>query len=186
MDEKVIDVPARSLDKKTTKKKAAGFKTDKSGFPTMSVKEVFKWALVTASFVAVAFGVTAAVAIANIPVPCSLQTSKILQCPDLTPAQDVAVESYGEGFLWLTVPQATAATVGLLLPRRHARSRWSLAFLAIVSATVAHCTFGRMIHIFVAANPGDVGFKILAGFGMTAFLGGDLLSLLSLVIGGPE
>ncbi|TVU50816.1 hypothetical protein EJB05_02207 [Eragrostis curvula] len=146
----------------------------------LSVQGVLQWAFLLASCLA------AAILFSYIPIPCS-KTAWIFQCPETTPAQDA--ESFGDsGHRWLTVPQAAAATVGLLLPRRRAQSRYFLAFLAVVSATAAHCMEARMILIFIAAgvNPGDIGLIIMCGAAVVVYLAGDLLGLISLLIRGPE
>lgn len=109
-----------------------------------------------------------------------LQKSKMFRCPHLTAVQEVEVDSLGMGFEWLTVPQAAAAMVGLLLPRRHTRTRCSLAFLATVSTIAAHCMFIRVAVVMVASNP-----TVLACVDTIALLAGDLLSILSLLIRGP-
>ncbi|TVU27029.1 hypothetical protein EJB05_29607 [Eragrostis curvula] len=214
MDEKIIDVPAplpvtSSMDKKKEKKAASipflsveevfkwapfqlqvkAFKKNKYRFqmPLLTVQGVLAWALFTFGSVAVTACILAAIAFANIPNPCSeSQSCWIPQPPDLTPAQGFEVESFAVGFLWFTVPQAAAATVGLLLSRRRARSRWSLAFVAVVSAAVAHYMQSRSVLVSITADPGDILYMILAGGGAVVFVAGDLLSILSLLIGGTE
>ncbi|KAK3128193.1 hypothetical protein QOZ80_6BG0458260 [Eleusine coracana subsp. coracana] len=210
----IIEVPAiptspvTAMDGKEEKTAAGGF------FPLLSVEEIFKWArlplpvtkksrfprtmllsvevvlgwaLLGALAVALALGVSAVMLFANIPIPCrDSQSSKFFQCPDLTPAQDAETVFFLEGYLLFTVPEAVAATAGLLLPRGHARVRWSLAFLAIVSTTFAHYMNARSVLIFIAANPGDIGYRILVGGFSVVYLVVDLLGVLSLVIGGAE
>ncbi|TVU27023.1 hypothetical protein EJB05_29601, partial [Eragrostis curvula] len=141
------------------------------------VSRCLAWAFFLAWSVAVA--TVCILVFANTSISCSQN-----QCPNLTPAQGVEVDTYGYGFLWLNVPQGAAATVGLLLPRRHARSRWFLALVAVVSATVAHYMMGRLALIVIAANPGDI--RILGGGGVVVHLAGDLLGLISLLVKGPE
>ncbi|TVU21542.1 hypothetical protein EJB05_31183 [Eragrostis curvula] len=163
---------------------ATASKKDKqSWFPPMlvwSVPEVLKWVLRTAIVAAVAVGISDVT-----PTPCS-QTSKFFQCPNLTPEQAVEANFFMDGFLWITMPQAAAAVVGLLLPHRCARSRWYLAFLAIVSATVSHYMVARGSFVFIAANPGDIAYDILTGGGSVYLLTADLLAILSLLVGGAE
>ncbi|TVU33126.1 hypothetical protein EJB05_24911 [Eragrostis curvula] len=167
------------------------FKKNKPRMPLLSVQEVLGWALLAAGCVAATVVITAAVVsvveFANLPIPCSESPSWwMVQCPTLTPAQDVEVESFGEGYLWFTLPQAAAAAVGLLLPRRLAKIRWYLAFFAIVSAAAAHYMQCRTVLVFIAANPEDIFFRILGGGGAVFFVAGDLISILSLLIGGTE
>ncbi|TVT99604.1 hypothetical protein EJB05_29614 [Eragrostis curvula] len=165
---------------------STGVKKNKSRFwMLLPVQEVLEWAFFTACWVAVTLGITAAIVFAGrsgtpIHIPSTLQP------PDLTPVQEAEVESFGLGFLWLSVPQAAASAVGLLLPRRHARGRWYLALAAIVSATGVHYMSTRISLFLIAANPGNIGFDILAGGGNVLGLGFDLLGLISLLIGGPE
>ncbi|TVU27027.1 hypothetical protein EJB05_29605 [Eragrostis curvula] len=170
-DEKVLPVTSKEIKKKKEEKKEAAV--------LMSVKGILEWAFFLASTVAV---VTVGILVfANTPISCSHN-----QCPNLTPAQGAKVDRYGYGSLWLTVPQGAAATVGLLLPRRHARSRWSLALFAVVSATVAHYMMGRMALIFIGAKSAGITFIILGGGGVVVYLAGDLLGLISLLVKGPE
>ncbi|TVU50817.1 hypothetical protein EJB05_02208 [Eragrostis curvula] len=209
MDEIIIDVRAplvvrSSMDKK--KKKASlpmlmveevfkwvpfqlpvtSFKKNKFRFqmPLLKVQAVLAWALITAFSLAVTWCFLSAIEFANVPIPCSpiLQPQPL----DLTPAQEVEVVSFWEGYQWFTVPQAATATVGLLLPRHRAGSRWTLAFVAIVSAAVAHYMQSRSVLVFIAADPEDISFIIMAGGCAVLFVGGDLLSILSLLIGGTE
>ncbi|TVU50820.1 hypothetical protein EJB05_02211 [Eragrostis curvula] len=216
MDEKIIDVPAPlvvtpSMDNNKQKKGSVplpsveevfkwapfqlllpSFKKNKSRFQKLlpSVQAVLGWALLAAGCVAVTLGFSIVMAFADIHISSttSSQTSTILQVPDLTPAQEVEVDSFADGFLWLTVPQAAAATVGLLLPRRRAGIRWTLALVAVVSATVAHYMNARMALVFIAANPGVVAYTIYAidllGLGLALCI--DLLGLISLLIGGRD
>ncbi|TVU27034.1 hypothetical protein EJB05_29612 [Eragrostis curvula] len=174
VDNKVLPVTSMEIKKEEEEKEAP--------FPMLlPVQRVLQWAFLVACWVA------ASILLSYIPIPCSQsKTAWIFQCPDLTPAQGVEVDTYGDAFLWLTVPQAAAATVGLLLPRRHTRGRWSLALVAVVSATVAHYMMSRAALVFIAANPGDVGFIILFVVGVVGYLAGDLLGLISLLIKGPE
>lgn len=87
----------------------------------------------------------------------------------------------------LTVPQAAAATVGLLLPRqRHRRNRRYLAMVALAFAAVAHYMHARTVLVFVSANPGATVHHILSGGGAVVFIAADLLSFLSLLVGAHE
>ncbi|KAK3131620.1 hypothetical protein QOZ80_6AG0508940 [Eleusine coracana subsp. coracana] len=151
----------------------------------LSVEEVLKWALQAAGYVVVSMAVTASIFLANFPISCS-QMSKIFQCSNLTPAQAASVDFFGKGFLWFTVPQAVAATVGLLLPRRRARSRWCLALATLASVIAAHYMVARVALIFIVANPGDIVYTILAGGGSVVFLANDLFHFLSLLVGEAE
>lgn len=115
-----------------------------------------------------------------------MQTSKFFQEPNLTPAQEVSVDIFWNAYLWSSVPEGVAAMVGLLLPRRHAIGRWSLALIAIVSATVAHYFNAWTVFTYVAGAPGAIGYNILVGGAAIVYLLLDLLGLISLLVGGPE
>ncbi|TVU11430.1 hypothetical protein EJB05_45016 [Eragrostis curvula] len=163
-----------------------GIKKNKFQLPSLSIQVVLVWALMTASSVAAAAVVAFAINVANIP--CS-PNSWILSCDDhLTAAQEAELGFFENGFAWLAVPQAAAATAGLLLPRRRARSRWSLAFLALVAASVAHYMYARFLLVYLDAKPGPGGdfFFISDVVCSVIFIVGDLLSFVSLFTGGVE
>ncbi|TVT99601.1 hypothetical protein EJB05_55031, partial [Eragrostis curvula] len=153
-------------------------------FPLLlSVDQVLKWALIAAGWMAVTLGIGSAVFVAIIRILSGKLTWTILGA-DLVSLWDW---NDGLGYLWLSVPQAAAAAVGLLLlHRRRARSGWCLALVAVVSATVAHYMNARVVHDSIAANPRGIAYTILAGGGNVITLGADLLGLISLLIGGPE
>ncbi|TVU21558.1 hypothetical protein EJB05_31202 [Eragrostis curvula] len=203
MDEKVviIEVPAPlDMEKKTAASvkeiskfplpvKSSSSNQKKPGFrmPLLSVRVVLGWAFLNALAVALTLGTIAVIVNANITIPSSIKASKFFQGPELTPAQTADVDFLWEAYLWSTLPEGVAATVGLLLPRRYARGRWSLAFLAIVSVTVAHCMNARAVSVYIAADTGGISWgTILLGCAAVVYLVLDLLGLLSLLIGGPE
>ncbi|TVT99614.1 hypothetical protein EJB05_29610 [Eragrostis curvula] len=197
MDDSVLMIPV-SADKLAAKKekkaaeiplwveevsKWAPFKKNKLQLPLLTVQWVLAWVFFTFFDAAAAMCILFAIAAATCS-PC--QSCWISQSPVLTPAQDVEMRSFAEGFLWSTVLQAATATAGLLLPRRRASSRWWLALVAVVSAAVAHYMHTRSVLVNIAADPENIFFAIVAGGGAFVFVAGDLFSILSLLIGGTE
>ncbi|TVU33917.1 hypothetical protein EJB05_15733, partial [Eragrostis curvula] len=163
--------------------------------PLLSVRVVLEWAFLNALAVALTLGTIYSChrSVHESNHQCNatflrgfaahVQTSKFFQGPELTPAQTADVDFFWEAYMWSTLPETVAATVGLLLPRRYARGRWSLA---IVSATVAHCLNARTVSVFIAAKQGDIWYRILVGGAAVVYLVLDLLGLPSLLIGGLE
>ncbi|TVT99600.1 hypothetical protein EJB05_55030 [Eragrostis curvula] len=147
------------------------------------VEQTLKWSLLMAGWMAGTLVVGSAIFVAAIRI-LSGQTWTILDAvADLVSFWDW---NDGLGYLWLSVPQAAAAAVGLLLPRRHARSRWSLALVATASAAVAQYMNARVALSSVATNPGRIAYSILAGGGSVLGIGAELFVLISLLFGGPE
>ncbi|TVU27033.1 hypothetical protein EJB05_29611 [Eragrostis curvula] len=147
------------------------------------VEQTLKWSLLMAGWMAGTLVVGSAIFVAAIRI-LSGQTWTILDAvADLVSFWDW---NDGLGYLWLSVPQAAAAAVGLLLPRRHARSRWSLALVATASAAVAQYMNARVALSSVATNPGRIAYSILAGGGSVLGIGAELFVLISLLFGGPD
>ncbi|TVT99599.1 hypothetical protein EJB05_55029 [Eragrostis curvula] len=173
MDAALLQVDCSTAIKKNTPR-----------FPMLlSVDQVLKWAFLAASLMVVVLLAGSVIFVAVIHIINSLQLTSTIVDADLVFFWDW---NDGVGYLWLSVPMAAAAAVGLLLPRRRARGRWVLALVAIVFATVAHYMNGRGVPDFIAAHPDGIAYTILAGGGSLISLGADLLGIISLFIGGPE
>ncbi|TVU15058.1 hypothetical protein EJB05_38560 [Eragrostis curvula] len=165
-------------DKALLRTFAADKKTKKLRLPLPSVQLVCLWALVNAFSVVVSFTSTAI-----IPVTCS-PSSWLFPCIKETVEQAMEVHALVIRILWCAAPQMAAA-VALLLPRRRRRCRWSLAFVALAGTGAMHFLIARVILIFLAAEPGYLLMRIVAGFDYI-YAAFDIVGFLVLLMGGEE
>ncbi|CAL4958259.1 unnamed protein product [Urochloa decumbens] len=106
----------------------------------------------------------------------------------LTYAEAAKVDALWNGMAWYAAPQAAAAALALLLPCRRRRWMWivrrALAYVALAVAIVSHLMYTSAVRVVLAADPGNLSFRIPCYVVISMFAVGDLLGFLALLLHG--
>ncbi|CAL4951621.1 unnamed protein product [Urochloa decumbens] len=108
---------------------------------------------------------------------------------DTTPCDPAAkVDALWNGMAWYAAPQAAAAALALLLLPCRRRWVWTirraLAYVTLAAAIVSHLMYTSAVRVVLAADPGNLSFRIPCYVAISMLAVGDLLGFLALLLHG--